>query len=107
MFQMKKFFNKNYIKKYTIFEWGYWNDFYVINAPSWSISIEFWVSLLIPLVFNRLRLTIKCIIVTFWLPLFMLSFRWVLLNLFKLQRYLCYWDQFVLILPKNKEFLIF
>lgn len=39
----------------------YWKDFYVINAPSWSISIEFWASLLIPLLFNRISFLVKLI----------------------------------------------
>lgn len=37
----------------------YWEEFFVINAPSWSISIEFWCSLLIPLLFNRINLITK------------------------------------------------
>ncbi|VDY64029.1 Acyltransferase family [Shimwellia blattae] len=37
-------------------------SFQLINEPSWSISIEFWASLLIPLIFTRLSLSIKIII---------------------------------------------
>ena len=37
----------------------YWKDFHIINAPSWSISIEFWCSLLIPIFFNRVKLLYK------------------------------------------------
>lgn len=37
---------KTILKNILFLNGVYWNDFYVINAPSWSISIEFWVSLL-------------------------------------------------------------
>ena len=65
---------KTILKNILFLNGVYWNEFYVINAPSWSISIEFWVSLLIPLVFNRLRLAVKCIIVAFWLPFIYFKF---------------------------------
>ena len=64
------------IKNIFFFNGIYWKDFYIINAPSWSISIEFWASLLVPLVFNRLNLIAKSIMVLiglFYLILFLNS----------------------------------
>ncbi|WGE67133.1 acyltransferase [Actinobacillus equuli subsp. haemolyticus] len=50
------------IKNLAFLNGVYPNDFYIINAPSWSISIEFWCSLLIPLVYNRINLFLKFIL---------------------------------------------
>ncbi|EMM7190559.1 TPA: acyltransferase [Raoultella planticola] len=48
-------FSISVILKNILFLHGlYWHDFKLVNEPSWSISIEFWVSLLIPLIFTRL-----------------------------------------------------
>ncbi len=41
----------------------YWHEFQLINEPSWSISIEFWASLLIPLIFVRLNTTLRGVII--------------------------------------------
>ena len=58
-------FSFNTILKNILFFNGiYWKDFYIINSPSWSISIEFWVSLLIPLVFNKMSLIIKLLCIS-------------------------------------------
>lgn len=66
-------FSVSTIIKNLIFANGiYWETFYIINPPSWSISIEFWCSLLIPLVFNRIDLTLKIMLAI--LILFILIF---------------------------------
>lgn len=51
-----------FIKNILFLHGVYWQDFQLINEPSWSISLEFWVSLLIPLIFVRLKLIIKVVI---------------------------------------------
>ncbi len=51
------------ITKNLLFLHGmYWNDFQLINEPSWSISIEFWCSLLIPLIFIKLNIFTRTVI---------------------------------------------
>lgn len=37
----------------------YWENFYIINAPSWSVSFEFWCSLLVPILFNKVNFLLK------------------------------------------------
>ena len=37
------------------------NDFILLNEPSWSISLEFWVSLLIPFFFSKIKYNWKII----------------------------------------------
>lgn len=51
----------------------YWHDFQLINEPSWSISLEFWVSLLVPLLFVKINYIIKIIIavISFFLLIFL------------------------------------
>lgn len=54
---------KTILKNIAFLNGIYWKDFYVINAPSWSISIEFWVSLLIPLIFRKLSPRLKFLLI--------------------------------------------
>lgn len=61
-----KVFHLNTIMKNILFANGiYPKEFYIINAPSWSISIEFWCSLLIPIFFNRMKFLFKIILSVF------------------------------------------
>ncbi|MDI2113483.1 acyltransferase family protein [Commensalibacter nepenthis] len=53
-----------FLKNILFLHGVYWYDFKLINEPSWSISLEFWISLLIPLLFTRLNFIIKVIAAT-------------------------------------------
>lgn len=54
-----------FLKNILFLHGVYWHDFQLINEPSWSISLEFWVSLLVPLVFVRTNFILKIIVVIF------------------------------------------
>lgn len=63
-----------YLPQEDIFNWRLWlknislthgvffNDFYVINGPAWSISIELWASLLIPVIFVKLNVLARFVV---------------------------------------------
>ncbi|MBA7934694.1 acyltransferase [Klebsiella sp. RHBSTW-00215] len=52
----------NFLKNILFLHGIYWYKFQLINEPSWSISLEFWCSLLIPLIFIKLGVLVRFVI---------------------------------------------
>lgn len=51
-----------WIQNFSLIHGVFDSDFYVINGPAWSISIELWASLLIPLIFVKMSILVRFIV---------------------------------------------